>query len=251
MKKIFRKIRQNLLSEGKTVKYLKYAFGETVLVVIGILIALQLNNWNEQRKQNKEYLNILKTVKNDMMVDTMKMGEIIRHYKQNESSFLLSKKDAVTKEEYLECKKCPLILANFSPVFLQTNGYNRIQAYNYNNENQKDSLNLKIQTFYSQVVPSVDVAVKSTTALLEEFTQLFRESEPWFKHWYEGKYDDDFYDYALNDPIYKNRVAQFYTYIYKYYLVVLKLIIEEEEKLLELIDARLNVQKNNEITTLQ
>ena len=52
MIKFFRKIRQNLLSEGKTGKYLKYAVGEIVLVVIGILIALQINNWNENRKNN-------------------------------------------------------------------------------------------------------------------------------------------------------------------------------------------------------
>jgi len=50
MIKFFRKIRQNLLMENKTGKYLKYAIGETVLVVIGLLIALQINNWNE--KQN-------------------------------------------------------------------------------------------------------------------------------------------------------------------------------------------------------
>jgi len=49
MIKFFRKIRQNLLSEGKIGKYLKYAFGEIVLVVIGILIALQINNWNNNK----------------------------------------------------------------------------------------------------------------------------------------------------------------------------------------------------------
>ena len=51
MIKFFRKIRQNLLMENKTGKYFKYAIGEIVLVVIGILIALQINNWNENRKQ--------------------------------------------------------------------------------------------------------------------------------------------------------------------------------------------------------
>lgn len=58
MIKFFTKIRQNLLSEGKTGKYLKYAAGEIILVVIGILIALQLNEWNDHRKQlklEKEY----------------------------------------------------------------------------------------------------------------------------------------------------------------------------------------------------
>jgi len=53
MIKLFRKIRQNLLMENKTSKYLKYAIGEILLVVIGILIALQINNANELSKQNR------------------------------------------------------------------------------------------------------------------------------------------------------------------------------------------------------
>jgi hypothetical protein len=52
MIKIFRKIRQHLLSENKFSKYLLYAIGEIILVVIGILIALQINNWNEEKKEN-------------------------------------------------------------------------------------------------------------------------------------------------------------------------------------------------------
>ena len=63
MIKFFRKIRQKLLSEGKTGKYFKYAIGEIILVVIGILIALQINNWNENRKlqvKSHDYLQRLK-----------------------------------------------------------------------------------------------------------------------------------------------------------------------------------------------
>ena len=54
MIKFFRHIRKSLLSEGKTTKYFKYAIGEIVLVVIGILIALQINNWNEAKKDRLE-----------------------------------------------------------------------------------------------------------------------------------------------------------------------------------------------------
>jgi len=52
MIKFFRKIRYDLMEKNKTRKYLKYAIGEIVLVVIGILIALSLNNWNELRKND-------------------------------------------------------------------------------------------------------------------------------------------------------------------------------------------------------
>ena len=62
MIKFFRKIRRNLLSEGKTGKYFKYAIGEIVLVMIGILLALQVNTWNEEIKERnieQEYLTDL------------------------------------------------------------------------------------------------------------------------------------------------------------------------------------------------
>jgi len=62
--KFFRSIRQHLLSQNKVSKYLFYALGEIILVVIGILIALQINNWNEERKnreKEKYYLNSIKT----------------------------------------------------------------------------------------------------------------------------------------------------------------------------------------------
>ena len=62
MIKLFRKIRQNFLSEGKTAKYLKYAISEIVLVVIGILIALSINNWNENRKAAIQEEIVLKSL---------------------------------------------------------------------------------------------------------------------------------------------------------------------------------------------
>ena len=67
MIKFFRHIRKRLLSEGKTGKYLTYAIGEIVLVVIGILIALQINNWNEQRKENIKEQAMLKRLEKEFI----------------------------------------------------------------------------------------------------------------------------------------------------------------------------------------
>ena len=69
MIKFFRKIRQNLLSEGKTGKYLKYAIGEIVLVVIGILIALSINNWNTERINNNRVKQYAKSLVQDLEND--------------------------------------------------------------------------------------------------------------------------------------------------------------------------------------
>jgi len=66
MIKFFRNIRKNLLSKGKTSKYLKYAIGEIVLVVIGILIALQINNWNSNRIQKQKESVYLNSIKRDL-----------------------------------------------------------------------------------------------------------------------------------------------------------------------------------------
>ena len=55
----FRKIRRDLLADSQFFKYLKYAVGEIVLVVLGILIALQINNWNEWRKDRIIEKNVL------------------------------------------------------------------------------------------------------------------------------------------------------------------------------------------------
>ena len=63
MIKFFRQIRFDLMEKNKTGKYLKYAIGEIVLVVIGILIALQINNWNENRKDTIAESNILQDIK--------------------------------------------------------------------------------------------------------------------------------------------------------------------------------------------
>jgi hypothetical protein len=89
MIKFFRKIRQRLLTENKFSKYLIYAIGEIVLVVIGILIALQINTWNENKKFNaikdNNYIQLLE----DLKTDKEYIDELIKEFN---SSILLYRK---------------------------------------------------------------------------------------------------------------------------------------------------------------
>jgi len=78
MIKFYRKIRQNLMSEGKTGKYLKYAIGEILLVVIGILIALQLNNYNDNRKNTDQLKTALKSLVNEIETNVNSLESSIK-----------------------------------------------------------------------------------------------------------------------------------------------------------------------------
>ena len=81
MIKFFRKIRQNLLMENKTSKYFKYAIGEIILVVIGILIALQINNWNELRKDQQKETVFLKQIHTEFS-ENKEQFEMIKNFHQ-------------------------------------------------------------------------------------------------------------------------------------------------------------------------
>jgi len=85
MIKFFRKIRKNLLNEGKTSKYLKYAIGEILLVVIGILIALQINTWNQERLVKQEIktnlINLSSAIKQDL--ELLKEIEALNDFRSN------------------------------------------------------------------------------------------------------------------------------------------------------------------------
>ena len=75
MIKFFRNIRQNLLMKNQIGKYYKYAFGEIVLVVIGILIALSINNWNEARKNEIKQSILIKNIIEDLRLDSIHINK--------------------------------------------------------------------------------------------------------------------------------------------------------------------------------
>ncbi|WP_422160222.1 DUF6090 family protein [Polaribacter sp.] len=65
--------------ENKTSKYFKYAIGEIVLVVIGILIALQINNWNENRQKNNQERMIMINLKEELQQNIKNLDERITY----------------------------------------------------------------------------------------------------------------------------------------------------------------------------
>ncbi len=75
MIKFFRKIRQNMIKENRASKYLLYAIGEIILVVIGILIALQINTWNQKRLEREQEVKILSSLKKEYIDNLSQLND--------------------------------------------------------------------------------------------------------------------------------------------------------------------------------
>ena len=88
MIRVFRKIRKKFFA-NKVSSYLVYAIGEIALVMIGILLALYVNNWNENRKLKSVINNTLSTISYDLEADTLSANTIIEFYKKNINNYFL------------------------------------------------------------------------------------------------------------------------------------------------------------------
>lgn len=82
MIKFFRKIRYDLMKQNKMSKYFKYAIGEIILVVIGILIALQVNNWNQNRLEAIERDVMIKNLNQEFQLNKKELSVIISKYRR-------------------------------------------------------------------------------------------------------------------------------------------------------------------------
>ena len=100
MIKFFRKIRQNLLMKNNTGTYFKYAIGEIILVVIGILIALSISNWNESRKESNFERKVILELSADVSEDIEEMTNALDEIEESQKSSYLIVQHLENKTEY-------------------------------------------------------------------------------------------------------------------------------------------------------
>lgn len=108
MIRFFRQIRRQLLSENKFTRYLVYAIGEIVLVVIGILIALQINNWNNGRILERSEIKSYQNIKQQLFEDKTELNEVKafnnKHFKIYEfANNIIVRKDYELQDSLAMC----------------------------------------------------------------------------------------------------------------------------------------------------
>jgi len=241
MLKIFRKVRQNMIKNNKVTAYLLYALGEIILVMIGILLALQVNNWNENRRQKNELNNILRTVTYDLETDTLVAGQVTRLYDtlQVKSNIIINKQ--LKKENYKDCLACASLTTFYSPFNIQTKGFELLKNISSERTNQKDSLVNSIIQIYSLYKPMID---KNNERLENEVMKNLNELREysWFVDLSQGKFNDEMITYFTESEDYRKRVALHNMLATNNHLAITKSYKTQATELLRLIKLRLNTK---------
>jgi len=169
----FRRIRKKLADDNQFFKYTRYAIGEILLVVIGILIALQINNWNEVKKTDVKIKNSLVALRNDLIQDTLLITKrrpfIIEQYQLNESLRARVAKPKATVDTLIHVMR-----HEFNPnwsvqIIYNTNAYNSLNQTGLI-ENLSDSLKANIKNFYNKKFSLHDRIEKTTNDYREKIT---------------------------------------------------------------------------------
>lgn len=242
MIKLFRKIRQNLLSEGNNGKYLKYAVGEIILVVIGILIALQINNWNQGRQQNRILNNIYATIKSDLQEDIKNIDKVINASQPLEKDYLAIINKTLNKEDFKNCDKCWQINMGYADIELRKNGIELMLEYKMLEISSTDSLEINLKRFYidshSNIKEDLDEIVKE----IDNFLASIRQTESWLPDLVKGIQNENFVKYATTNIGYRNSATIIHFIIFKKYIPALLDYKKNALEFIPLIDQKM---KNN------
>ncbi len=234
--KLFRNQRSKLLEKKKFGNYIAYAIGEIILVVIGILIAVSLNNWNENRKQKTKLLNIYNIIQDDLENDIKEIDKIYGFYDNVQPLFNKILSDSVRTTDYLYNPQYTYIMIGFPEIIINKRGYNQLGAFN--TDKLQDSLPTQIIEFYTERLREIKIDDDMRAEDIKENYSHFKKNYKWWADVISMKPNQDFINYALNDPDYKNRIATTYFLAYKIFLPELKTFKKRAKVILEEIQKR-------------
>ncbi len=207
---LFRNIRRKLADDNKPLKYMRYAIGEIALVVIGILIALQINNWNEERKSKERVFKILEEVQNELIFNLKEADYRIAACRWKDSVVNVINKKELTIDDY---RKDPWLVGIINwnqPLYIVDDAFKNLLQTEGNLSIEYDTILENLKALYGRDKLFIEENDKKFNIILEDFLSNVRNTESWYSLWQEGRliyYTDDMFNYFLSDPVYFNFIA--------------------------------------------
>lgn len=213
MIKFFRRIRQRLLVEKRLGRYFFYAIGEIVLVVIGILIALQINNANDNRKNRNSIDLILKQVRAELAVNIKRADQLALYYRQKDSSIRVIMNNQMAPANIDIYYDMPI--RSSEVMIIKDQSFQNLMRNHNLISSDLDSIvyNLKeLYTAHKEVVEYTNNVVDKIVTNYEEWLKL---NADWYKNIYyrtDSITPDQRTFFFSENSLFKNFASEYYDY---------------------------------------
>lgn len=212
MLRFFRTIRKSLMEQNKTRAYILYAIGEITLVMIGILLALQVNNWNENQKQEALARSYIMQIQNELLDDIQESKEI--------TEILITKAELLYKIMYNQNtieeltssngKTFLYVGLNESDFLINTNGFdgfiNTMDEIQFGNE----ALIKDLKEMYINTNEYLKGSSEMVSNAVGRYLIHLETTKPWFNELFTNRtLPDDAISYMMEDPFYKNYMSTY------------------------------------------
>ena len=225
------------MEKNKIGKYLKYAFGEIILVVIGILIALQINNWNEAKKLTSDKIEFLNGIKNELQLDADRADTLINMYKKHltyfnmvDSTYHLHDLDIVALPDSSNVLDYDKLMRSTLPFKPNNGTYLSFMSYGSVKIIKNKKLIVDLQRYYS-IIESFN---SDRYGKIQDI-----ESQLNWNRAYEKKYKPYKTIEDLNDKVFIAELNYFFDAIHDY-LSLLFYVKEKADELIAELDNELN-----------
>ena len=212
MYRIFRKIRLTSMKEKRLGQYLLYALGEIILVIAGILIALQINNLNERKKNEARIEAILGDVQNDLLTDLENLQNNIEIYERKDSLIGAALSDTLTETDYMSDPQLISLLATYSLFDGKDNAYKNLMRNSDFIPVKYGDLVPRLDELYLENYQSIKRIQENLQDLVSEILQKWSAEHTWYRDLNQGRYNPEFIEFFLNDPYYKNDLVTYRIY---------------------------------------
>jgi len=235
---LFQKLSQRMKSSSFS-KYLKYAVGEVFLLVFGILIALQINNWNERRKLNNQLNAALKLVAMDLKSDIKECQKLYTYYelKLNCIDTIFKKGGINALNNKFEAIR---INTNYNSFKINTRGYEKIKDLESNSLLASDSLASNITDFYSDLEQHNSSITNMVISSVNTTLDYYRENCSWYEYFLSGRIDKINAIEVFKDSRARNNLAHYGLIVGGNYVPIFKKFETNAKEHLRLIELRIN-----------
>ena len=236
-----------MADDNRPLKYMRYAIGEIVLVVIGILIALQINTWNEERKGKEKVHQLLVQVQKELFYNIDRCNFVVDFYRDKDSIYYKVLNKKATYDDYKSNSLYRELGIIYEPVLLVDEAFINLIETDGQLSQKQDSIVLKLKRLYGTNKKRTDEKDLKVGLLVDGYLDKLNNEKEWYGDFMQREITDDMIDYFLTDPFYKNQMIHFADRALLDHLISITDFRIEARNIYEELSDYLNIKKDSSV----